>query len=142
MNLFMLLSLPLPRGFKDLLACFRRTLVISACIAFLPFVAGCNGLLPDARLAGTYLSAGGDRLEIEADGMMSREIKSSEQPREYLGFGRIIQAKPLVIEIFAPDTSRWLGTQLEFTPTFNAAAVTWRSFSKDVSEPPQTFLRQ
>ena len=93
-------------------------------LALLFTFVGCRPPAADSRLVGTYVATNGEALIFLAD---TRVLHCDSNRTNYIGFTRPMYGAVNVVEIFAPDTSRFLGTQFQIDTNFTTITVRWRN---------------
>ncbi len=90
-------------------------------------VAGCLSFKADQRIVGRFTASDGEVLDISSDGWI--QFVSPER-KEFVGLARVSTNAPLTLQVFGPDTSPFLGTQIVFSPDLKNIEIEWQNFRK------------
>lgn len=104
-------------------------------------VAGCAGA-PRAGYIGHFAAATGDVIEIQRDGAITWTPTNTGRP-VFLGILSLDRRDPTAAGMIAPSASRYLGTQLHFSPDRQTLTIAWPDWApREATRTPLEFHRR
>jgi hypothetical protein len=116
--------------------------VAIALIAGLGLV-GCGAPSANPKLVGTYVATNAESLVFLADTrVLHVRVVDGQEQRVSVGYTRSVSGAPGQVEIFAPDSSPFIGTRFEVDTNLTKVTVHWNDMRPTKDERQTHFERK
>ncbi|MFC4994779.1 hypothetical protein [Rubritalea tangerina] len=91
----------------------------------------CTAIAPSPSFNGQFKSSNGEILAIEDRRVDHFHLNNTEWNKTFIGIARTHNQSPAELDIFAPDISPFIGTEMTIDESSGTIAVNWSDFRPD-----------